>query len=160
MDSETRGSRRMLRTFWSIASLPITMSAPSSPTQTIVTWGLPSALTVTRCARRPDSITVRADAGISTMAIAPFCPDTIRWRGPMSTICATRRTGASTGGTKMQVDDAGPRRPVRPGAGQRRRRAGLADELHRADPATDHPARRAQHVRASLHVDLHRLRPG
>jgi len=47
---------------------PITISSPSRPAHTMVTWGLPSGFRVTRCARAADSSTALALSGSDLMA--------------------------------------------------------------------------------------------
>src|SRR5215471_12084703 len=62
-ESATVGSRRTFRTLRCSNRWPETISSPSRPIQTIVTCGLPSVFSVTRCARGPDSISARRRSG-------------------------------------------------------------------------------------------------
>src|SRR3990172_1408937 len=62
----TRGSRWMFLTLRFLGRWPATISSPSSPIQTRVTCGLPSRLSVTKCARQPDSIKFLMSCGIFT----------------------------------------------------------------------------------------------
>jgi hypothetical protein len=67
IESDTRGSRRMLRIFrCSAFRWADTISSPSSPTHTHDTCGDPSPLSGTRCASRPDSIIARPLSGRAT----------------------------------------------------------------------------------------------
>ncbi len=67
IESVTRGSRSMFFTFCQRPRWPDTISSPSSPTQTHVTCGLPSGLTVTMCASASESMTSRALSGRAVM---------------------------------------------------------------------------------------------
>src|SRR5512133_2500752 len=74
-DSVTRGSRRMLSSLRRGPSEAKTSSPSSRPTQTQLTCGLPSALTVTRCASASLSRISRASSGISG---TPRCYSAVR----------------------------------------------------------------------------------
>src|SRR5215207_6355402 len=63
-DITTRGSRRMLSSLRRGPSEANTISSSSSPTHTQLTCGLPSSLTVTRCASASLSRMTRASSGI------------------------------------------------------------------------------------------------
>ena len=64
----TRGSRSHVAQLGAPAHVPADKISPSSPTQITVTWGLPSASTVLRCAIGPDAIRSRSSCGSSLMA--------------------------------------------------------------------------------------------
>lgn len=64
----------------------MTISSPSKPTHTIVVWGLPSALTVVKWARRPDSITSLAagDSAVLTTDTIQVGKGAVAWAQTMS----------------------------------------------------------------------------
>src|SRR5205823_5015528 len=64
IDSATRGSWRTFLVFRRSPMWPITNSSPSMSTQTMVTWGPPSAFRVVRWAKGAVSTTVRTASGI------------------------------------------------------------------------------------------------
>src|SRR5256886_8268525 len=63
IERATRGSRPMFCTLRLRGRCAHTISSPSSPTHTQLSWGEPSGLSVTRCARASDSRTARALSG-------------------------------------------------------------------------------------------------
>jgi hypothetical protein len=50
-----------------LGKMPATISSPSRPTQTMLTWGLPSGFKVTRCAKAGDSSKALALSGSDVM---------------------------------------------------------------------------------------------
>src|SRR2546421_4629598 len=63
IERATRGSRSMFCPLRLRGRCAQTISSPSSPTHTQLSWGEPSGLSVTRCARASDCRTARALSG-------------------------------------------------------------------------------------------------
>src|SRR5262245_27099668 len=100
----------MFLSLWWRWRWPLTISSPSIPTQTSVTWGLPSLFSVVTCASGPLLMRLRIDSGIVIVILSAECtaqPHSAH--GLRKELVHTRRTDTLT----SAQDDVGKGEQIR-----------------------------------------------
>src|SRR3954462_4530748 len=94
----------MLRTFWLCGMWAVTSSSPSTPTQTTVTCGLPSGLTVLRWQSGPDATRSRSAGFMPWSSQVPTRLDDTEPGRDERTV-GVRRVGGRVGAGAVEVGE-------------------------------------------------------